>query len=173
MTRGQHRLPSQKTGCAEPFALAAVLLYYVLCERCRGTVPGSQRRPCCGVFVLTTRSEWQEFDGYKFRDLIVSQWGAAYDIQIKREMWLGKPMLFLNVMWKYLGQQSFHLSEQEYLEHLQALAELVVKWDRVDHLKEEIRKQRKRPNAYFGYAVALPLNLPADVMEELQKENEF
>jgi hypothetical protein len=92
------------------------------------------------VFVLTTRSEWQEFDGYKFRDLIVSQWGAAYDIQIKREMWLGKPMLFLNVMWKYLGQQSFHLSEQEYLEHLQALAELVVKWDRVDHLKEEIRK---------------------------------
>ena len=61
----------------------------------------------------------QEFDGYKFRDLIVAQWGAAYDVQIKREMWLGKPMIFFNVMWKYLGQQSFHMSEQEYLEHLQ------------------------------------------------------
>jgi hypothetical protein len=35
----------------------------------------------------------QEFDGYKFRDLIVEQWGAAYDIQIKREMFLGKPMV--------------------------------------------------------------------------------
>lgn len=28
-------------------------------------------------------------------------------------------MLFLNVMWKYYGQQSFHLTEIEYLEHLQ------------------------------------------------------
>ena len=56
-------------------------------------------------------------------------------------MFLGKPMIFFNVMWKYLGQQSFHLSEQEYLEHLQALAELCIRWDRVDHLKEEIRNQ--------------------------------
>jgi len=76
-------------------------------------------------------------------------------------------MIFFNVMWKYYGQQSFHLSEQEYLEHLQYLAELCIRWDRVEHLKEEISKQRKRPNAYFGYAVALPLNLPADVMDVL------
>mmetsp|Transcript_38559 Transcript_38559/g.60127 ORF Transcript_38559/g.60127 Transcript_38559/m.60127 type:complete len:134 (-) Transcript_38559:685-1086(-) len=27
-----------------------------------------------------------EFDGYKFRDLIVEKWGVPYDIQIKREM---------------------------------------------------------------------------------------
>lgn len=53
------------------------------------------------------------------------------ELQIKRENFMGKPMLFLNVMWKYLGQQSFHLSEQEYLEHLQALAELLVRWNRV------------------------------------------
>ena len=71
----------------------------------------------------------------------MDHWGAAYDVQIKREMFLGKPMIFFNVMWKYLGQQSFHLSEQEYLEHLQALAELCIRWDRVDHLKEEIRNQ--------------------------------
>lgn len=70
-------------------------------------------------------------------------------------------------MWKYLGQQSFPLTEQEYLEHLQALAELCIRWDRVDHLKEEIKKQRKRPNAYFGYAVAIPLNLPGEIMDEL------
>jgi len=108
-----------------------------------------------------------EFDGYKFRDLIVAHWGAAYDIQIKRESFLGKPMIFFNVMWKYYGQQSFPLSEQEYLEHLQYLAELCIRWDRVEHLKEEISKQRKRPNAYFGYAVALPLNLPAEVMDVL------
>lgn len=31
---------------------------------------------------------------------------------------------------RYLGQSSFHLDEQEYLEHLQALAELLKEWDR-------------------------------------------
>jgi len=109
----------------------------------------------------------KEFDGYQFRDLIVDKWGVPYDIQIKREMFLGKPMIFLNVMWKYLGQQSFHLDEQEYLEHLQAIAELCVKWERVDHLKDLVKECRKRPKAYEGFAVALPLNLPADVMDEL------
>mmetsp|Transcript_38558 Transcript_38558/g.60125 ORF Transcript_38558/g.60125 Transcript_38558/m.60125 type:complete len:89 (-) Transcript_38558:312-578(-) len=82
-------------------------------------------------------------------------------------MFLGRPMIFLNVMWKWLGQQTFHLSEQEYLEHLQYIAELCIKWDRVEHLKEQVEKCRKRPNAYFGYAVALPLDLPEDVMDEL------
>ena len=32
------------------------------------------------------------------------------------QVFAGKPMVYLNVMWKYLGQQSFHLTEREYLE---------------------------------------------------------
>jgi len=115
----------------------------------------------------TFDDEDKEFDGYQFRDLIVEKWGVPYDVQIKREVFLGKPMIFLNVMWKFLGQQSFHLDEQEYLEHLQAIAELCVKWEKVDHLKEVVAECKKRPNAYFGYAVPIPLNLPADVMDEL------
>eukprot|EP00960_Hanusia_phi_P001119 30255-Hanusia_phi.AAC.2 len=86
------------------------------------------------------KGESAEFDGYAFRDLIVEKWGVPYDIQIKREYFLGKPMIFYNVMWKWCGQQSFPLTETEYLEHLQFLAELCVKWDRVDRLKEEIAK---------------------------------
>ena len=56
--------------------------------------------------------EDRPFDGYQLRDLIVGKWTVPYDIQIKREMFMGKPMLFLNVMWKYEGQMSFHLTEQ-------------------------------------------------------------
>ena len=52
------------------------------------------------------------FDGYQLRDLIVNKWTVPYDIQIKREMFLGKPMLFLNVMWRHQGQVSFPLTEQ-------------------------------------------------------------
>lgn len=109
----------------------------------------------------------QELDGYKFRDMIVEKWGVPYDIQIQRQVLMGKPMLFLNVMWKYLGQQTFYLSELEYLEHLQAISDLLIKWDRVEHVKKIIRTATKRPNAYFGYAVPIPLDLPAEVIREI------
>ncbi|KAG5187158.1 hypothetical protein JKP88DRAFT_235375 [Tribonema minus] len=111
--------------------------------------------------IKTTQDE-DKFDGYKLCDLIVDKWGAPLDIQIKKEVFAGKPLLYLNVMWKYLGQQSFHLNEREYLEHLEAIAQLLHKWDRVDHVIDLIKTCRKRPQAYFGYAVSLPLDLDPD-----------
>ncbi len=118
-------------------------------------------------------AEDRPFDGYQLRDLIVEKWTVPYDIQFKREVFMGKPMLFLNVMWKFEGQMSFPLTEQvpallppsrvdlysfqirprtlsasmparlgpsfflisapptlrqkEYLEHLQAIAELLIR----------------------------------------------
>lgn len=65
-------------------------------------------------------------------------------------------------MWRFYGQQSFPLTELEYLEHLQAIAELLISWDRVEHFKELVSAARKAPNAYFGYAVSLPMDLPPD-----------
>lgn len=44
----------------------------------------------------------------------------------------------------------------------------VIVWQlQVDHVKKLISEQRKRPNAYFGYAVAIPLNLEAELMNEI------
>mmetsp|Transcript_7626 Transcript_7626/g.11443 ORF Transcript_7626/g.11443 Transcript_7626/m.11443 type:complete len:178 (+) Transcript_7626:44-577(+) len=106
----------------------------------------------------------EEFDGYKLCDLIVNKWGMPYDLQLKKEVFAGKPMLYLNVMWKYLGQESFHLTEREYLEHLEAIAQLLIKWEKVQHVKDLIKTCRKRPKAYFGYAVGLPLELPPDTI---------
>lgn len=110
------------------------------------------------------RSEREEFSGYDMVDIIVEKWGVPHDIQIKKEVFAGKPLVFLNVMWKYLGQQSFHLSEREYLEHLEAIAQLLRQWDRVEHFKGLVKASRKRPNAYFGYAVSIPLELPMDTL---------
>ncbi|CAM9431503.1 unnamed protein product [Ascophyllum nodosum] len=106
----------------------------------------------------------QEFSGYDMYDLIVDKFDVPYDVQINKTVFAGKPVLCFNVMWKYLGQSSFHLGEQEYLEHLQALAELLQEWDRVDQFKKALAETRKRPNPYFGYAVALPLDLPPDTL---------
>lgn len=115
----------------------------------------------------------EEFSGYDMYDLIVDKFDVPYDVQINKTVFAGKPVLCFNVMWKYLGQSSFHLGEQEYLEHLQALAELLQEWDRVDQFKEALAETRKRPNPYFGYAVALPLDLPPDTLAGYFEDSYF
>ena len=35
---------------------------------------------------------------------------------------------------------------------------------RVDHFKRAVADTKKRPNPYFGYAVALPLDLAPDTL---------
>jgi len=74
---------------------------------------------------------------------------------------------------RHLGQSSFPLSEQEYLEHLQALAELLIEWDRVDQFKRALAETKKRPQSYFGYAVAIPLDLDPDTMVDYFDDSYF
>ncbi|MEO1184554.1 MAG: DUF3067 family protein, partial [Cyanobacteria bacterium J06636_27] len=56
--------------------------------------------------------------GQELRQILIDKWGRSYDVQLRRAQ--GK--LFLQVMWKYLEQASFPLSENEYLEHLDTVA---------------------------------------------------
>ncbi|CAM9231641.1 unnamed protein product [Pylaiella littoralis] len=115
----------------------------------------------------------EDFSGYDMYDLIVDKFDVPYDVQINKTVWMGKPVLCFNVMWRHLGQSSFPLSEQEYLEHLQALAELLMEWDRVDQFKKSLAETKKRPQSYFGYAVALPLDLDPDTMVEYFEDSYF
>ncbi|CBN73831.1 conserved unknown protein [Ectocarpus siliculosus] len=115
----------------------------------------------------------EEFTGYDMYDLIVDKFDVPYDVQINKTVWMGKPVLCFNIMWKHLGQSSFPLSEQEYLEHLQALAELLMEWDRVDQFKRSLADTKKRPQSYFGYAVALPLDLDPDTMVDYFDDSYF
>jgi hypothetical protein len=56
--------------------------------------------------------------GQDLRQLMLNKWGYSYDIQLRRIQ--GK--IFVQVMWKYLEQASFPLSETEYLAHLDTVA---------------------------------------------------
>ena len=49
--------------------------------------------------------------GSDLRQLLINKWGRSYDIQVRRTQ--GK--IFVQVMWKYLEQASFPLSEGEYV----------------------------------------------------------
>eukprot|EP00903_Cladosiphon_okamuranus_P008566 g8219.t1 len=115
----------------------------------------------------------QEFTGYDMYDLIMDKFDVPYDVQINKTVWMGKPVLCFNIMWKHLGQSSFPLSEQEYLEHLQALAELLMEWDRVEQFKKALADTKKRPQSYFGYAVAIPLDLDPDTMVDYFEDSYF
>jgi hypothetical protein len=39
-------------------------------------------------------------------------------------------------MWKFLGQKSFPMSERQYMEQLDAVAELVTEWGCADQVRE-------------------------------------
>lgn len=67
---------------------------------------------------LVERKNNGEMDGYQLFDMIVAKWGVPYGVELRRLDFAGKKLLYINVMWKYLGQQSFPLSERQYLEHL-------------------------------------------------------
>ncbi|MEL6440913.1 MAG: DUF3067 family protein [Cyanobacteria bacterium J06621_8] len=91
--------------------------------------------------------------GEQLHQLLLSKWGCSYDIQLRKV----KGKIFLQVMWKYLEQASFHLSPQEYAENLQAIANYLNAWNGVDQIKSYIEKTRERPRT--GKAVSIQLDL--------------
>ena len=58
-------------------------------------------------------------------------WGTRRLTGVSEE-WL----LPLQVMWKFLGQKSFPLSEQQYMDQLEAVAELLTEWGCADQVRQ-------------------------------------
>ncbi len=91
--------------------------------------------------------------GEEFRRLIVGKWGKAYDVQLQRR----GNRVFLLVMWKYLGQKSYGLTQEEYLAHLESIVERLADWGMLEFAIQELQVTRQRPR--LGKAVAIPLDL--------------
>ena len=110
--------------------------------------------------------------GREFLEIIIKKWGVAYDIQLRKNTPFGEGSanIYLNVMWSYFGMKSFRLDEREYLEHLEALGRYITAIDKVDHVKDKIKECRKRPNAYFGYAVSIPLDVEPSSADNFFKD---
>lgn len=91
--------------------------------------------------------------GQDLRQLLLDKWGRSYDIQLRRTQ--GK--IFVLVMWKYLEQASFPLSEAEYMDHLNAIASYFHAWGSTEQIQAFIENTRERPR--LGKAVSIPLEL--------------
>jgi Domain of unknown function (DUF3067) len=91
--------------------------------------------------------------GTDLHQLLLSKWGRSYDIQVRRVG--GK--IFVQVMWKYLEQASFPLTQSEYLAHLDMVATYLVAWGAAAQIQAYIEKTRERPR--LGKAVSIPIDL--------------
>jgi hypothetical protein len=91
--------------------------------------------------------------GQELRNLLLDKWGYSYDVQFRRTQ--GK--IFLQVMWKYLEQASFPLSEAEYQEHLDSVANYLQALGGAVQVQTFIQQTRDRPR--LGKAVSIPLDL--------------
>ncbi len=102
--------------------------------------------------------------GADLQALLIDKWGYSFDNQFRRTQ--GK--IFLQVMWRYLEQVSFPLSEEEYLAHLNQVILYLHEWGQVDYVQQQIAETRDRPR--LGKAVSIPLPLGERALEWLTDE---
>ncbi len=91
--------------------------------------------------------------GEKLRQLLLSKWGRSYDVQLRRTQ--GK--IFVQIMWKYLEQASFPLNEEEYVQHLDNIANYLDGLGVTGQVSSYIQQTREKPR--LGKAVSIPVDL--------------
>ena len=83
--------------------------------------------------------------------ILRERWGASYDLQLHRRA--GR--LYLQVMWAYLEQQSFPLTESDYLERLEQLVEQLNGIGQAEEVRNWLQTTRDKPR--LGKALSFPL----------------
>ncbi len=79
------------------------------------------------------------------------RWGVTYELKLLVK---GKS-LFLQIMWGYLEQQSFSLTEEEYREELSKIIEIINRLDQTSEVRTWLFNQDRKPR--LGRALSLPL----------------
>ncbi|MGL5083134.1 MAG: DUF3067 family protein [Microcoleaceae cyanobacterium] len=97
--------------------------------------------------------------GQDLQQLLLDKWGVSYDVQLRR----ASDKIFLQIMWKYVEQASFPMSQADYLAHLDAVTEHLNSWDSAEQVKVFICNTREKPR--LGKAVNVPLNLGSRASE--------
>lgn len=106
------------------------------------------------------KEEEDEFSGYDLRDVIYYKWGECYDVEFQRVDSYGVQSVYLNIMPFRLGRKPFrHETELDYLCHLQAAVEILVKYNQLDYVMAQLMETSKKPRAGTSPLIAVPLRL--------------
>jgi hypothetical protein len=110
-------------------------------------------------------------DGEELRKLVFNKWGKMYDTRIhQRRDQFNKLGLYLQVMWKHVGQKSFPMTESQYMEQLDAVAELLTEWGAQDTVRMAIPVSTKFPKMDTTGANAVMIPLDVDLAGEDDEE---
>lgn len=91
--------------------------------------------------------------GEDLHQLLLGKWGRSFDVQIRRI----QDRVFVQVMWRYLEQASFPMTETEYLEHLDTITDYINAWGGANQVVAFIERTSDRPR--LGKAVSIPIDL--------------
>ncbi|XP_073144227.1 uncharacterized protein [Henckelia pumila] len=97
------------------------------------------------------------FSGIDLATLIRNKYGRSYDVQLIKKEFMGRNLLALNVMWKYMEQRSFPLTEEEYILRLDNVANSLRCWGAVSHIRNSLEKLKERPR--IGKAVSIFIDM--------------
>lgn len=112
----------------------------------------------------------EDFSGYDLRDVIYAKWGQYFDVEF-RPVQVGRvTMVYLNIMPFTPQSRRFrHESENDYLCHLQAVVDILIKYDRLESVLAQLYDTDKVPRANTSPLIAVPfrLNLPPEVLDKV------
>ncbi|KAG2398009.1 hypothetical protein LR48_Vigan08g185900 [Vigna angularis] len=97
------------------------------------------------------------FSGFDLATLIRNKYGRSYDVQLIKKEFMGRNLLAMNVMWKYMEQRSFPLTEEEYILRLDDVANTLKCWGAVSHIRNSLEKSKERPR--IGKAVSIFIDM--------------
>ena len=92
---------------------------------------------------------------------LVHRWGKKYDFRLFRR---GK-FVYFQMMWGFLGQESFPLSEDEYKKSIADKIEILNRCGYSEEVRDWLKKVNAKPR--LGRAVSLQLNLNEKMKEFL------
>lgn len=102
-------------------------------------------------------NEDEAFRGKDLASLIRNKYGKSYDVQLIKKEFMGRQLLAMNVMWKYREQKSFPLTEEEYIYHLDSIADNLRCWGAVSTIRTSLAKTKERPR--IGKAVSIFIDM--------------
>jgi len=113
----------------------------------------------------------EHLTGQILRDLVYAKYGKTYDLSIVRRQQFGVNIVALNVMWTHLDQRSFPMSEPEFMDKLDTIAEYLRAWKQEDTVRKSLleapKSKRGLPSRpVTGNAVSIRLDLPQSVITE-------
>ena len=92
---------------------------------------------------------------------LVNRWGKKYDFRL----FTRKNNLYFQMMWKFLEQESFPLTEEEYMTSLAEKLEILNRCGYSDEVRNWLRTVNSRPR--LGRAVSLQLSINEKMKEFL------